>query len=554
MDNQKIENLLDISLATPQSLREHSPNLESGYDAAARTWELILLYSTTEEILTNTLRSFPDTTVIPLLNNYAIVRTPQNTIGTIAALPFIDYVEKPKPLYFQLQASKQASCITAAASPSAYGLSGKGVIVGIIDTGIDYDDPVFQDSNGNSRFISIWDQSVQAGTPPQRYGFGAEYSAQELADGVIEVTDLSGHGSAVCRIAAGRNGVAPESSIIFVKMGIAGQTDFPRTTQLITAIDYILRKAADLQQPVAINISFGNNYGSHNGSSLLESYINAAGNTGKASICIGCGNEGNSATHTSLTVGNAPVNIPFTIAPFEKNVNVQMWKYYWDDFEYVLITPSGSVINAPSQQNQVFTTVYRDTTIQLYTGAPSPFNIMQEIYIEFFPNNSYIESGIWTIELRPIQIKSGTVNLWLPAQSSINSGTQFLNPTPELTQTIPSTAAGAISVAAYDARFNAYAAFSGQGGLFKPDLSAPGVDIRIGSSLYTGTSFATPFVTGSAAMLMEWGIIRQNDPYLYGEKLKSYLIRGARPIDAFSPIPNSRTGYGALCLSDSIPI
>jgi subtilisin family serine protease len=141
-----------------------------------------------------------------------------------------------------------------------------------------------------------------------------------------------------------------------------------------------------------------------------------------------------------------------------------------------------------------------------------------------------------------------------------------------MTLTVPSTASKIVTVGAYNGSLEQYAPFSGRGlaevsrensitlaGFIKPDLVAPGVDIvapdvRGGFSLVTGTSFATPIVSGSAALLMEWGIVRGNDNYLYGEKVKAYLRGGAQPIRGDREYPNERVGFGSLCLSESIPI
>ena len=153
--------------------------------------------------------------------------------------------------------------------------------------------------------------------------------------------------------------------------------------------------------------------------------------------------------------------------------------------------------------------------------------------------------------------------MWLPSESVLNQGTGFLFPTDSTTLTIPSTASRAISVGAYNALTFSYADFSGRGftritNLVKPDLVAPGVNVTSvaaggGYAQFTGTSFATPFVTGSAALLMEWGIVRGNDPYLYGEKVKAYLRRGAKKLPGFTEYPNNQVGYGALCAEQSIP-
>lgn len=183
------------------------------------------------------------------------------------------------------------------------------------------------------------------------------------------------------------------------------------------------------------------------------------------------------------------------------------------------------------------------------------------------PRDTYIAPGIWQIVLNAGRIVGGNYEMWLPSESALNEGTNFRYPTPDTTLTIPSAAASVISVAAYDALTFTYADFSGRGPLAgmsdiefqKPDVAAPGVNVTTvaaggGFVSVSGTSFATPFVTGSAALLMEWGIINGNDRYLYGEKLKAYLRRGARQLPGYDRWPNPQLGYGALCVRDSLPV
>ena len=196
---------------------------------------------------------------------------------------------------------------------------------------------------------------------------------------------------------------------------------------------------------------------------------------------------------------------------------------------------------------------------------PSPYSQAQEIYLSFqgAGNHLSVENGIWTLRLIPGRLISGSFDLWLPGGNAIGPQTRFFSPTTDTTLTIPSTARSSITVGAYDPRLSSYASFSGRGYTrilheVKPDLAAPGVNIPAprsggGYASFTGTSFATPFVSGSAALMMEWGILRGNDPFLYGEKLKAYLIAGAKPIASESEYPNRRVGWGALCLSESLP-
>lgn len=251
--------------------------------------------------------------------------------------------------------------------------------------------------------------------------------------------------------------------------------------------------------------------------------------------------------------------IQLVVQDREPTLNLQIWKSYVDEVDISLISPNG-MRAGPIQQllgPQRFS--LGETELLLYYGEPSPYSVKQEIYIEFLPRETYIDAGIWRIELTPRRIVEGTFEMWLPSQSALNVGTAFLNPNSELTLTIPSTASRAITVGAYDARLLSYANFSGRGErLDKPDLVAPGVDIRTVGANNTyvevsGTSFATPFVTGGAALLMEWGIVNGNDPYLYGEKVKAYLRKGAKALPGFSEYPNDEVGYGALCVRQSIP-
>ena len=175
-----------------------------------------------------------------------------------------------------------------------------------------------------------------------------------------------------------------------------------------------------------------------------------------------------------------------------------------------------------------------------------------------------MDSGIWQFQLTPRQIVSGEYQFWLPTAGALNESTGFLRANVINTITIPSTAGRVISVGAYDARTDSYAYFSGRGvetlnRQIKPELVAPGVDIISaapggGYDTRTGTSMATPFVTGTAALLMQWGIVQGRDPYLYGEKLKAYLIRGARHLPGFTQYPNPQVGFGALCAKNSLPV
>lgn len=284
-------------------------------------------------------------------------------------------------------------------------------------------------------------------------------------------------------------------------------------------------------------------------------------------ICVGSGNEGAGSGHAAgrLKEGEE-IRVELGVQEREPTVNVQIWKSYADEVEISLVSPSGGRIGPIPETLGTQRFLMGGTEILLYYGKPSPYRVSQEIFFDFLPRNSYIDSGVWQFILMPRRIVSGAYKMWLPSQSVLNKGTQFLYPQSSDTLTIPSTASRVITVGAYNALTFSYADFSGRGGgrenaevwQQKPDIAAPGVGVNApkaggGYGSYTGTSFAAPFVTGSAALLMEWGIIRGNDPYLYGEKVKAYLRRGAREIPGYDQWPNNQLGYGTLCVEKSIP-
>lgn len=575
MADQKIENLLNLALSASEEEREKSLELDVGYYPVARTWEVIIKYSGT----LGRVREIAES-VVELSNEFAIVTVREDRLEALAGIEAVEYIEKPKRLFFQVENGKRVSCMTSVQirPPKLYGT---GVLVAIIDSGIDYANLDFRNADGTTRIYALWDQTIP-GNPPEGYVQGTEYTQEKINEAlqqenrtermkIVPSEDQSGHGTAVAGIAAGNGrgskgaryqGVASESGILVVKLGTPREEGFPRTTELMQAIDYVVKKAQRAGRPVAINISFGNTYGSHTGTSLLERFIADIANLWKSVICIGMGNEGASAGHTAGTLEeNTEERIPLAVQMKETAINVQIWKSYHDIVDISLISPAGVQIGPIPEVIGTQRFVVGDTEILLYYGEPSPFHVSQEIFIEFLPKDSYITPGIWQFVLTPRKIVTGEYDLWLPSENVLNRGTAFRYPTERGTLTIPSTSQRVISVGAYDSLTFAYADFSGRGGLegeSKPDLVAPGVDITAPTpsgiyQTFTGTSFATPFVSGAAALMMEWGIVRGNDPYLYGEKVKAYLRRGARPLPGFTEYPNPQVGYGALCLRDSLP-
>ena len=595
MNDQKIENQLNLALEATEEEREKSVVLNTGYDREERTWELIVKYTgDLERIASENIQ------VTRLLNEYAILVVPESLIGWLADIPEIEYIEKPKRLYFARANGKRASCMTPVQRPPL-SLTGRGVLVAVLDSGADYRHPEFRNLDGTTRIRALWDQTAE-GTPPPGYYVGTEYTQEQLNEaltregltqqeavreavdeglmqqGAVRETsgemlarqnalpvsrDVSGHGTGVLAIAAGNNGLAYESEILVVKLGSPRADSFPRTTELMMGINYVIEKALEYRMPVAINISFGNTYGSHTGKSLLETYIDDISNLWKSVFCVGSGNEGAAAGHAGGRLAAGEIqNVEFAVGNYEPTLSLQIWKNYVDTFDIFLVHPNGTVLG-PFYERPA-TQRYRAgrTELLVYYGEPSPYSVEQEIYVDFLPLGDYIDSGVWNVRLVPGRIVDGSYQMWFPSSAATGSATRFLRPRESDTLTIPSTASNVITVGAYNTATDAYADFSGRGsedgGALKPSLAAPGVNIETAAPdgryvSQTGTSFATPFVTGAAALLMQYGVVDGEDPFLYGEKVKAYLQRGARPLPGLGGGWNNLTGYGALCVRDSIP-
>lgn len=609
--NQKLEDILQLALQTSEETRERTEELNVGFNVSARTWELIVKYHGSLDIL-----SAINVQVEYLIAGYALLTVPEDLVERVAELEEIEYVEKPKRFFYEVTNPVADSCIQQL-SRQDFSLTGKGVLVAVLDSGINYRLPVFRNPDGSTRIRYLWDQTLQQTEqrqPPAGFRQGVEFDAAQINAALqaqtqqeqfelLPMVDTSGHGTAVAGIAAGYSegrgengdiygdtryyrGVAPEAELLIVKLGLPDAASFPRTTEIMRGVTWAVRKAQELRMPLAVNLSFGNSYGAHDGSSLLERFLDNAAEIGRTVICVGSGNDGASAGHLSGRMGGADgagagqtapgaggaarrADVEIAVGEYESSLSIQLWKNYSDIYRIRLRSPGGQESELPlSVENGKYTLRLEQTEVLAYIGEPAPYTVAQEIYLELIPaGRRYINSGVWTVRLEGIEIVTGQYYFYLPSAAARSAATGFYRPTPEVTLTVPSTAAKVITVGAYNSTYDAYADFSGRGyadtertvgivtsGLSKPDLVAPGIGVMApdiyGSYLpVTGTSFAAPIVTGAAALLMEWGIVKENDVFLYGEKVKAYLRKGARPLRGEAEYPNSRVGDNGIIVS-----
>jgi minor extracellular serine protease Vpr len=356
-------------------------------------------------------------------------------------------------------------------------------------------------------------------------------------------------------------GVAPQADLIVVKIGTTGVRSFARTTELMRAVKYVIEKARILRQPIAINISFGMNNGSHMGDSIFETYLSDISTVWKNSIVIPTGNEGTAGHHYEGQIASAQIKeIEFFTASGIEQFYLSLWKNFADNFAVELVFPEGATSGVINIESQVKNVRINNLELTVIYGQPSHYSVRQEIYLNIRAITGTINTGLWKLKITAMNIVDGNFEIWLPTLEEVTAKTYFSTPTEVGTLTIPSTSQKAIKVSGYNDRIGNIAEFSGRGylnsALPNPDLAAPAVGILTtrsggGYDSYTGTSFAAPFVTGSAALMMQWGIVEQKDPFLYGERLKAFLRLGANR-KAATNYPNNTFGYGTLCLNNTI--
>ena len=486
-------------------------------------------------------------------------------LNRIIELEGLQYIELPKILYTSAYDSNRASCIPSVWNN--YNLTGEGILVGFLDTGIDYTHNAFKDDEGNTRIEYIYD--LENGDVYDKNKINEALKSEDPFSIVPEI-DLSGHGTHVAGIAcAGGNinfdnyGVAYKSSIAMVKITGENSLRAALSTQLMRGLKFLMDKSNEINKPLVVNISLSTNDGSHNGSSLLEKYIQTFTQLQKAVIVVAAGNEGNSAHHVGGKMKKEE-DLDLNIGDGEKGIILDFFKPVLVDVSVEVISPTGISTGPMGLSESYKERFVGREKIVVYSTGPKPFDIQGQTTISILPLGDTITSGGWRIIVRKLNNYEGYFDVWLPIAEGLNERTRFLQPSVYNTLGIPATVEGVISVGSYNFLNNNLSAFSGRGvvrpeWLIKPDLVAPGENIlstveEQGFDTKSGTSMAAPQVSGICALLFEWGIIRNNDPFLYGERIKYYLIKGAKRTIFGEAYPNPDLGYGFVCLDRTMEL
>lgn len=463
----------------------------------------------------------------------------------------------------------------------ALSLKGRGVLVGFIDTGIDYTNPLFRYTDGSSRIVRIWDQSIQDGTPPAGILYGAEYTKSQIDAALVSENpydllpsrDTNGHGTFLAGIACGGEDVAndfigavPEAQIAVVKLKEAKQylRDFffvpegvpaYQENDIMMGVSYLDQLANELNLPLVICVALGNSIGSHGKNGPLTTFLNDICERRRRSVVTATGNEANTRHHFQGKLGADMEyeDVEISVEEDMKGFFVELWAQAPELYSVAVISPTGEELErvplrAGSSQDYRF--VFEGTTVSIDYRIEAKESASQLIYLRF----SNVKRGLWIVRVYPESIVSGLYNMWLPMKQLTEGNVFFLRSNPEITLTSPGNARQVITVGGYNAANQSIFADSGRGytvsGEIKPDFSAPAVNVygpglRNNYVTFTGTSAAAAIATGAVAQIMQWALVEQNSPTLSNAGIKNMLIRGTTRTNERS-YPNREWGYGAL--------
>ena len=459
-------------------------------------------------------------------------------------------------------------------------LTGENVMIGIIDSGIDYTDRAFRYEDGSSRIVALWDQSDENGTPPADYYYGQEYTQETINRAlasddpylIVPENDPVGHGTAVAAVAAGSenpvtgfSGAAPFADLAVVKLKeakpylrnfyfIPEGVPAYQENDLMLAVDYLNRLALARGQALVILVALGTNNGAHGGETYLASFLDDVGQRRRRAIVTAAGNEANARHHYYGDIADRESYATVEIN-VERSMNgffAEMWSREPDLYEIAVVSPAGerlSRIASERQGRREYVFILEGTTLTVDYRIVGTRTANQMIFLRF----ERPSKGVWKILVYPKNYVYGTFHMWLPISAFLESPVYFLSSNPDVTLTVPGTASTPMTVAGYDDGSGALYLDSGRGyttdGSIKPDFAAPAVNVEGPEGMeHTGTSYAAAITAGAAAMFLEWAVVRGNLPAANTADVKSEFIRGAVQTPGML-YPNREWGYGKLDLA-----
>lgn len=460
-------------------------------------------------------------------------------------------------------------------------LTGQGVVMGFLDTGIRYEEAVFRREDGRTRILNIWDQTIQTGEPPEGILYGTEYDRETIdralaSDNPREIVpsyDENGHGTALASVAAGSMlgngleflGAAPEADIVVVKLREAKPNlkEFYLTPEeapayaesdILVALSYLANYAIALTRPLVICIGLGTNMGDHEGHSILADYLNSLAVRRNCAIVVCGGNEGNSRHHymgTSVEgLTETTDNVEIRVGEGEQGFVTELWGSISANHAISIQAPGGEVtprVDFRGQESREFTFIYERSRIQVDHVLVEQRSGEELIFLRFLDPTP----GVWTIRVYIVENSrsQSSFHMWLPITDFLSGDSYFLRPYPYITLTEPSNGREITTVSAYNDVNNSFWTESGRGytrmGQIKPDICAPGVNIDTISGAKTGSSLAAALCAGAAAQFMQWAVVEGNRPWVENRELKNYLIRGAARTVG-DEYPSREWGYGRL--------
>ncbi|MDF2944682.1 MAG: hypothetical protein K0S01_3540 [Herbinix sp.] len=499
------------------------------------------------------------------------------------------YSAMPKLYGLTSEVSLESSGVSRLRNIANFNLRGKGILIGVIDTGIDYTNPVFIKSDGTSKIISIWDQTIETGTPPENIPFGTEYKAdlinQALASPnpieIVPSIDENGHGTMMAAVSAGNedenanfSGVVPDAELIIVKLRQAKQylRNFffipdgimcYQENTIMWGVQYCYQMARELNRPIVICIGIGTSQGSHDGRSPLDIFLSIIGDFPRTAVVTSAGNEGNRGRHY---YGNIDPSIGYNtvelhVGENDKGFSMEVWGNSPGIYSIDILSPNGEYIPriaAGLRVNRAITFIFEPTTIYVdYLMTESETG--DQLILLRFRN---VTPGTWKFKVYGQSDLPTGFHIWLPMGDMISTDTYFLQPDIHTTIVSPGSADVPIAITAYNPINSTLYVNASRGytrsNAIKPELAAPGVNYLAPNQNneyvnYTGTGVAAAHTAGIVAIVLEWGIARGNQPNLDSVAISNYLIRGAKRNPNIS-YPNIDWGYGIIDIYNTFSV